>query len=170
MHTSMVQAHCSDKVPQRELKSSLVGWQQAIRHVLNRPTLHSAGYECRVGEGDHRQRHMAAPEGMLVPGSSRIAMGATVLPAPQPTVPVAFSSRMHAGLLSRTVRIAALSWPTLEMLSVLHPPARRELLRHTVFLEVVSLKRHCSQCMIQSHIARHGTGTVHTPVLLPRIV
>ncbi len=73
-----------------------------------------------------KQRHMAAPEGMLLSGFSRLAMGAAVLGAPQPTVPVAFRSRMQAGLPGRTVLIAALSWPTLEMLAALHAPAQHK--------------------------------------------
>ena len=76
--------------------------------------------------GSSKQRHMAAPAGMLLSGFSNLAMGATVLPAPQPTVPVAFRSRMHAGLLGCTILIAALSWPTLEMLAALHIPAQHK--------------------------------------------
>lgn len=82
--------------------------------------------------GRHQQRHMAAPEGTLVSGSSSVAIGSMAMPAPQPTVPVAFRSRMQAGLPGCTVLIAALSWPTLERLAALHAPAEHVALGHFV--------------------------------------
>ena len=87
---------------------------------------------------------MAAPEGMLLSAFSRITMGATVLAAPQPTVPVAFSSRMHAGLPGRTVLIAALSWPTLCMLAALHAPAQHEIVLHAASTAEATHPHSCS--------------------------
>ena len=43
------------------------------------------------------------PEGWAIPGLSNVKMGPAALSPPQPTVPEAFKSLMHAGLADRTV-------------------------------------------------------------------
>ena len=65
-------------------------------------------------------------------GSSRTAIGATVLPALQPAVPVAFRSLTHAGLPGLSVLILALRSLTLEMLAPLHGSAQMEHLSPAV--------------------------------------
>ena len=90
-------------------------------------------------------------------------MGAVILLAPQPTVPVAFRSRMHAGLLRRTVLIAALSWPTLDMLSALHLPAHKELLKHAMSTAEPACPYHhcCEYALYRQHITPLGRQAIH---------
>ena len=57
-------------------------------------------------------------------------MGPAALGPPQPTVPEAFRSRMHAGLADRTVLSFAFNSATLEMLAPSQEPAARRVLPH----------------------------------------
>ena len=89
------------------------------------------------------------PEGWPVPGSSNVKMGPAALSPPQPTVPEAFRSRMHAGLADRTVLNFAFNSATLEMLAPLQEPAARRSLPHNL-----------TRCLQRSLVnARRGTSS-----------